>query len=83
MRLNEGLDGVSSIGDEDQGGRSTRQHHPHCRCRNASGAWKRSSSPKAYELPDGDIFTVGADAVLTAVCCALAVSPGKTAGPTL
>ena len=36
----EGTDGVSSIGSEDQRGCSTSQHHPHCRRRNASVARK-------------------------------------------
>ena len=33
--------------------------------------------PETQEFLDGDIFTVDADAVLTAVCCWLAVSQGK------
>ena len=56
----EGTNGVSSIGDEDQGGCSTRQHHPHCRRQTLRGV-EVLSSPKINKLLDGNIFTVDAE----------------------
>ena len=45
----EGIDGVSRIGDEDQGGYSTRRHRPHCRRQNAS-AMRKCFAPSLCRL---------------------------------
>ena len=68
-----GTHGVSSI----------RRRLPHQTTSSPLSALKRFRCgevlflPETHEFPDSDVFTVNADAVLTAVCCWFAVSGGN------
>ena len=82
----EGTDGVSSVGDEDQGGCSTRKTllaaRKCCSCRRSTSSQTVTSSPV-----DAERFRVRKhDSIKRFVARqtgGLAVNPGNTAGPTL